>query len=396
MAGVWRKSWRGMRPHIPVPNVDDTGENRPRAAVRHTELTDRRMRNKIANGAARRAAHFVSAAPPLCAACTGHDRDIAFVADLCAREPCFRAGRGRLACSQPTATAISISPPASRSMRSGTLIRALSPRSTEQAHKVWHVSNLYEIPEAERVAQRLCEASFADFVFFCNSGAEAMECAIKMARKYHFGERRSGTLPDHHLRGRLPRPHAGNARRRRAEEISRWFRPGGRGFRSGAVRRSRRGQGARSAARPRRSSIEPIMGEGGVRVVEPSFLRALARTLRPARLAPDLRRGADRYGPHRRTVRLPAHRRRAATSWRSPRRSAAASRSGRAWRRAEAAQGNDRRHARLDLRRQSAGDERRRRRARRDARARLSRTRAADRAAASSSGSRKSRIAIRR
>ena len=50
---------------------------------------------------------------------------------------------------------------------------------TEQAQKLWHVSNLYEIPEAERVAQRLCEASFADVVFFCNSGAEAMEGAIK-------------------------------------------------------------------------------------------------------------------------------------------------------------------------------------------------------------------------
>ena len=54
----------------------------------------------------------------------------------------------------------------------------------EQARKVWHVSNLYEIPEGERAAKRLCEASFADYVFFCNSGAEAMECAIKMARKY--------------------------------------------------------------------------------------------------------------------------------------------------------------------------------------------------------------------
>src|ERR1700727_3754953 len=56
---------------------------------------------------------------------------------------------------------------------------------TAQAQKLWHVSNLYEIPEAERVAERLCAASFADVVFFCNSGAEAMECTIKMARKYH-------------------------------------------------------------------------------------------------------------------------------------------------------------------------------------------------------------------
>ena len=55
---------------------------------------------------------------------------------------------------------------------------------TEQAKKVWHVSNLFRIPEAERLAARLCAASFADTVFFTNSGAEAMECAIKMARKY--------------------------------------------------------------------------------------------------------------------------------------------------------------------------------------------------------------------
>ena len=56
----------------------------------------------------------------------------------------------------------------------------------EQAGKVWHVSNLYRIPEAERLAERLCEASFADLVFFCNSGAEAMEAAIKTARKYQY------------------------------------------------------------------------------------------------------------------------------------------------------------------------------------------------------------------
>src|ERR1700687_2862271 len=52
-----------------------------------------------------------------------------------------------------------------------------------QAEKLWHVSNLYRIPEGERLADRLCAASFADFVFFANSGAEAMECAIKCARK---------------------------------------------------------------------------------------------------------------------------------------------------------------------------------------------------------------------
>ncbi len=55
-----------------------------------------------------------------------------------------------------------------------------------QAEKLWHVSNLYESPGQELLARRLCEASFADRVFFGNSGAEALECAIKTARRCHF------------------------------------------------------------------------------------------------------------------------------------------------------------------------------------------------------------------
>lgn len=55
---------------------------------------------------------------------------------------------------------------------------------TEQAGKVWHVSNLYRIPGQEALADRLAAASFADRVFFCNSGAEALEASIKIARKY--------------------------------------------------------------------------------------------------------------------------------------------------------------------------------------------------------------------
>ena len=55
---------------------------------------------------------------------------------------------------------------------------------TEQAQRIWHVSNLYHIPEQERLADLLVENSFADTVFFTNSGTEAAELAIKMARKY--------------------------------------------------------------------------------------------------------------------------------------------------------------------------------------------------------------------
>jgi len=55
----------------------------------------------------------------------------------------------------------------------------------EQAEKLWHCANLYQIPGQIRLAERLVAASFADTVFFCNSGAEAVECGLKMVRRYH-------------------------------------------------------------------------------------------------------------------------------------------------------------------------------------------------------------------
>ena len=65
------------------------------------------------------------------------------------------------------------------------LVQALK----DQAEKLWHTSNLYQIPGQERLADRLIANSFAEQVFFTNSGAESLECAIKMARKYqsHIG-----------------------------------------------------------------------------------------------------------------------------------------------------------------------------------------------------------------
>ncbi len=66
------------------------------------------------------------------------------------------------------------------------LVKAL----TDQAQKLWHSSNLYQIPGQQRLAERLVAASFADSVFFTNSGAEAIECGLKLSRKYHdeFGD----------------------------------------------------------------------------------------------------------------------------------------------------------------------------------------------------------------
>jgi len=147
---------------------------------------------------------------------------------------------------------------------------------TEQARKVWHVSNLYRIPEAERVAERLCAASFADAVFFCNSGAEAMECAIKMARKY---QSVSGK-PDRYriitfegaFHGRTLATLAAGGQKKYLEG----FGPVVEGFDQisfGDLAATRRALVPETAA----ILIEPIMGEGGVRVVPPEFLRALRR-----------------------------------------------------------------------------------------------------------------------
>ena len=61
------------------------------------------------------------------------------------------------------------------------LVKAL----TDQAQKLWHVSNIYRIPEQDALADRLCAETFADVAFFTNSGTEAVELALKLARKFH-------------------------------------------------------------------------------------------------------------------------------------------------------------------------------------------------------------------
>jgi acetylornithine/N-succinyldiaminopimelate aminotransferase len=145
---------------------------------------------------------------------------------------------------------------------------------TEQAGKLWHVSNLYEIPEAERVARRLCEASFADVVFFCNSGAEAVEGAIKTARKYQsvngHPERYRIVTFEGAFHGRTLATLAAGGQKKYLDG----FGPVVEGFDQmpfGDLAATRRAVGPETAA----IMIEPLMGEGGVRTVEPSFLRAL-------------------------------------------------------------------------------------------------------------------------
>ena len=64
----------------------------------------------------------------------------------------------------------------------------------DQAEKLWHVSNIFAIPDQEKLAAKLCEATFAEAVFFTNSGTEAVECAIKTARKYHWAKGAPGRI----------------------------------------------------------------------------------------------------------------------------------------------------------------------------------------------------------
>ena len=163
------------------------------------------------------------------------------------------------------------------------LVRTLS----EQAKKLWHVSNLHRIPEQERLAERLCAATFADMAFFANSGAEAVECAIKAARRYHFKARRAGALSACHLRRRLPWQDARNHRRRRTGEASRGLWPAGRRLRPGRCASTSPRSRRRSATGTAGILIEPIMGEGGMREVPDALPARFARARRRERdLAP--------------------------------------------------------------------------------------------------------------
>lgn len=150
------------------------------------------------------------------------------------------------------------------------LVKAL----TEQAQKVWHVSNLFRIPEAERLAARLVEASFADTVFFSNSGAEAMEGAIKTARKYHAvsgsPERTRIIAFENAFHGRtLATLSAAGAKKYLdgfGEPLS--------GFDHvpyGDLEAAKKAITKETAA----ILVEPVQGESGVRVPPPSFLRGL-------------------------------------------------------------------------------------------------------------------------
>jgi acetylornithine/N-succinyldiaminopimelate aminotransferase len=144
----------------------------------------------------------------------------------------------------------------------------------EQATKLWHMSNLFKSPDGERLAGRLCEQSFADFVFFANSGAEAMECAIKVTRKHHAAkghpERYRIITFEGAFHGRTLATLAATG----AAKYLDGFGPPMDGFDQvplGDLDAVKQAVGPDTAG----ILIEPLQGEGGVRAPPHAFFRAL-------------------------------------------------------------------------------------------------------------------------
>jgi acetylornithine/N-succinyldiaminopimelate aminotransferase len=143
-----------------------------------------------------------------------------------------------------------------------------------QAEKIWHCSNLYRIPEGERLAERLCAATFAERVFFCNSGAEALECGIKLIRKFHDDTGNPGRYRiitcqgAFHGRTLTTISAAGNPK------YMEGFLPEVPGFDHVAFGNMNE---LRAAVTDETAAIlvEPIQGEGGVRKAALDYLRAL-------------------------------------------------------------------------------------------------------------------------
>lgn len=144
----------------------------------------------------------------------------------------------------------------------------------DQAAKLWHTSNLYQMPDGKRLAERLIANTFAETVFFCNSGAEANEAAIKMARKYHHAhghpERYRIITFEGAFHGRTLATIAAGGQKKYLEG----FGPKVDGFDQVAFG-DHDALNAAITSETAAVMIEPVQGEGGLRSVPPQCLRGL-------------------------------------------------------------------------------------------------------------------------
>jgi acetylornithine/N-succinyldiaminopimelate aminotransferase len=144
----------------------------------------------------------------------------------------------------------------------------------EQAGKVWHTSNLYRVAGQERLAERLAAVTFADKAFFCNSGAEACEGAIKLARRYHFANGQPQRWRIITFKGAFHGRTLATIAAAGNEKYLEGFGEPAPGFDVlpfGDHTAVENAIGAETAA----IMIEPIQGEGGIKVVPPQCLKGL-------------------------------------------------------------------------------------------------------------------------
>jgi acetylornithine/N-succinyldiaminopimelate aminotransferase len=150
------------------------------------------------------------------------------------------------------------------------LVQALK----DQGEKLWHVSNLFTIPEQQALADRLCDLSFADQVFFCNSGAEAVEGLIKTIRKYFAAKGHPEKYKIITFEGAFHGRTHGALAASGNEAYLDGFGPALPGF---TKVESFDLDAVKAVIDDETAAIfiEPIQGEGGVRAISPAFLRGL-------------------------------------------------------------------------------------------------------------------------
>ncbi|MBB3995083.1 acetylornithine/N-succinyldiaminopimelate aminotransferase [Sulfitobacter undariae] len=151
---------------------------------------------------------------------------------------------------------------------------ALVAALTEQAGALWHTSNLYHIPQQQALADKLVEHTFADTVFFTNSGTEACELAVKMARKYFYDKEQPERVEIITFSGSFHGRSAAGIAAAGTEKMTKGFGP----LLPGFVHVEFGDSEALSAAITDKTCaimIEPIQGEGGIRPVPDADLKAL-------------------------------------------------------------------------------------------------------------------------
>ncbi|HEX4271482.1 MAG TPA: aspartate aminotransferase family protein [Rhizomicrobium sp.] len=147
---------------------------------------------------------------------------------------------------------------------------------TDQAGKLWHTSNLYRVPGQESLSQKLVGATFADTCFFVNSGTEAIELAIKMARRYHFADGHPERFHIITFEGAFHGRTYAAINAGGNEKYLEGFGPRMPGFvqlAAGDLDAVKKAIGPETAA----ILIEPLQGESGVRQIAPQFLKGLRK-----------------------------------------------------------------------------------------------------------------------